>query len=698
MLYVEILNNGVLLLILGIVQSLIHHQWIRNSFWGQVIRGGLFGAVAVGAMINPLNFSSGVFFDGRSVVLSIGGLFGGPVVAAVAGAIAAIYRVYVGGTGMITGVGSIVISVAGGIFYRYSIKGAVKSLNFWKLLFFGFCIHAILMIWFITLPEGLFFKVLKEIAVAYLTVFPIATAILGSVIVDQELRYVAEEQSRINAQKYQALLETAPDIILTLDQQGIIHFINHIPGWFKGSEIATASIYDFLDEDFNMQFQELLLKVFNSSQNQYGQFLLNSPHGGKIWYAVSIRCLEDGENAQRAIMVARDITQQMDDYQTIQQRNQEIETLYEISQLISSSLDVEKIYDSFYQRISQIMDCDNLMISSFNPKENKIYCEYCRLEGKKVETSKFPPLKLEQEEKGMQSQVIKTGKPVIIQDAQAQAETTRNAFHVDTDGKLYELDKVPESEEKVTRSGILVPILLTDKVVGVVQVYSLNLNAYGEQELHILQALAVQIGVASNNAKLYEDLQTSNKHLQQAYDKTLEGWSMALQMREKETAGHTRRVAELALKLADRMGISEENKIHLRRGALLHDIGKLVLPDNILHKVGTLTEEEWKIIRNHPVYAYEWLHPIKYLQPALDVPHYHHERWDGSGYPKGLRGKNIPLFARLFAIVDVYDALSSDRPYRDAWPQKKVLDYLRDQAGKQFDPQIVAIFLEMMGN
>jgi putative nucleotidyltransferase with HDIG domain len=324
--------------------------------------------------------------------------------------------------------------------------------------------------------------------------------------------------------------------------------------------------------------------------------------------------------------------------------------------------------------------------------------EYCRLEGKKVETSKFPPLKLEQEEKGMQSQVIKTGKPVIIQDAQAQAETTRNAFHVDTDGKLYELDKVPESEEKVTRSGILVPILLTDKVVGVVQVYSLNLNAYGEQELHILQALAVQIGVASNNAKLYEDLQTSNKHLQQAYDKTLEGWSMALQMREKETAGHTRRVAELALKLADRMGISEENKIHLRRGALLHDIGKLVLPDKILHKVGTLTEEEWKIIRNHPVYAYEWLHPIKYLQPALDVPHYHHERWDGSGYPKGLRGNNIPLFARLFAIVDVYDALSSDRPYRDAWPQKKVLDYLRDQAGKQFDPQIVAIFLEMMGN
>ncbi|NMB61919.1 MAG: HD domain-containing protein [Chloroflexi bacterium] len=696
MLYVDIFNNGALLLILGILQSFIQHQWIRDSFWGQVVRGGVFGVVAVAAMLNPFTFSPGVIFDGRSVILSIGGLFGGPIVAAIAATIATVYRIFLGGGGMLTGVGSIVIATVGGIFYRHYIKANIKALKFWKLLLFGLCIHTILMIWFVTLPDGIFFQVLREIAIAFLTIFPIATAILGSVIFNQELRFIAEEQSRINAQKYRTLLETAPDIILTLDPQGIIYFINHIPEWFKGSSIATANIYDFLKMDHGEQFKSMLLEVFNTAQNQFGQFLLTSPEGKKIWYAVSLGYMEDEEHEKRAIMVASDISQQMDDYHTIQQRNKEIETLYEINQLIGSSLDLEKIYDSFYRRISEIMECDSMMISSFNPVQKLIHCEYCCLEDKKIPISDFPALPLEKKGKGLQSQVIHSGKAIIINDAQTQASRAEHAYNFDENGNLYKLGEIPEKEENFANSGILVPIVLNNNVVGVIQVYSFQRNAYGEQDLHILQALAAQIAVASNNARLYKELQVSNTQLQQAYDKTLEGWSTALQMREKETAGHTRRVAELTMELADQLGITKEEKVHLWRGALLHDIGKLVLPDEILHKAGALDDDEWVIIKNHPVYAYEWLSPIEYLEPALVVPYYHHEHWDGSGYPKGLKGEQIPLFARLFAIVDVYDALSSDRPYRKAWPQQKVLDYLREQAGGHFDPEIVEVFLKLM--
>ncbi len=229
--YTEIVNNAALLLVLSISQSFIQHQWIRNSGWGQVVRGIFYGVIAVGCMLSPMRFSEGVIFDGRSVVLSIGGLFGGPLVASIAGIIASAYRISLGGSGMATGVGSILISAISGIFYRYYIRGKIHNLNFLKLFVFGLGVHSILIIWFITIPGGIFLDVIQTIAAAYLSVFPIATAILGSVIVDQEKRLIAEEHSRINEQKYRTLLETAPDIIMTLDHEGVIHFINQIPAF-----------------------------------------------------------------------------------------------------------------------------------------------------------------------------------------------------------------------------------------------------------------------------------------------------------------------------------------------------------------------------------------------------------------------------------------------------------------------------------
>lgn len=203
------------------------------------------------------------------------------------------------------------------------------------------------------------------------------------------------------------------------------------------------------------------------------------------------------------------------------------------------------------------------------------------------------------------------------------------------------------------------------------------------------------LSVAEDQKKTDEALRKSSEDLVNAYDATLLGWSTALEMRERETAGHSLRVVQRTLELAKALGIDQFEKTHIQRGALLHDIGKMGIPDSILLKPGPLTDDEWVIMRQHPSYAYRLLSSIPYLAPALEIPFFHHERWDGSGYPQGLIGENIPLKARIFAVVDVWDALSSDRPYRPAWAEGAVNKYLRDQAGKQFDPKVVEVFLRL---
>jgi len=193
-------------------------------------------------------------------------------------------------------------------------------------------------------------------------------------------------------------------------------------------------------------------------------------------------------------------------------------------------------------------------------------------------------------------------------------------------------------------------------------------------------------------------LQDAHGDLQEAYQRTIEGWVRALDLRDRETEGHTQRVTELTIKVAKARGFSDEELTHIRRGALLHDMGKMGIPDEILQKPGPLDEAEWEKMRRHPVYAYEMLSPITYLHPALDIPYCHHERWDGSGYPRGLKGEEIPLVARLFAIVDVWDALCSDRPYRKKMPQQEVIAYLREKSGQLFEPSLVDLFLEVIEN
>jgi putative nucleotidyltransferase with HDIG domain len=240
------------------------------------------------------------------------------------------------------------------------------------------------------------------------------------------------------------------------------------------------------------------------------------------------------------------------------------------------------------------------------------------------------------------------------------------------------------------------PLKIKDDLIGVIYVDNrAHTGIFGADEQGIISAFANQAAVAIDNARLFDDLQESNAELEIAYQATLEGWVRALDMRDKETEGHTQRVTTLTQRLARSMGVGNDALLHITRGALLHDIGKMAIPDGILLKPSGLTEEERNLIQKHPVYAYEMLSPIKFLLPALDIPHCHHEKWDGSGYPRGLKGEKIPFAARIFSVVDVWDALIYDRPYRKGVAPGSVKKMITEQAGTHFDPRVVDAFFAL---
>src|SRR5438876_1141332 len=232
------------------------------------------------------------------------------------------------------------------------------------------------------------------------------------------------------------------------------------------------------------------------------------------------------------------------------------------------------------------------------------------------------------------------------------------------------------------------------QVEGVLEVFHRGPFEATTDWLDFLVALAGQAAIAVDNVTLFADVQTANMELKAAYDNTLEGWVRALDLRDKETEGHTQRVTDLTVRLARALDVPEADLLHVYRGALLHDIGKMAIPDAVLLKPGPLTPQERQIIEPHPGYAYEFLSSIPYLRPAFDIPYCLHEKWDGTGYPRGLKGEQIPLVARIFAVADVWDALRSDRPYRKGWSDEQALQYIREQSGTHFDPKVAGLFLK----
>ncbi len=276
--------------------------------------------------------------------------------------------------------------------------------------------------------------------------------------------------------------------------------------------------------------------------------------------------------------------------------------------------------------------------------------------------------------------VVASGTPTLTTNAQADPR-----FDAQSSVAVYQL-----------RSILCTPLKLKNDLIGVVYVDNrAHAGIFGEGDLGLISAFADQAAVAIDGARLFEELQDSHRQLEKGYEATLAGWAKALELRDKETEGHTQRVTMLTERLARSMGVDEHALVHIRRGALLHDIGKMGIPDNILLKNGPLTEEERLIVEKHPLYAYEMFSPIEFLLPALDIPYCHHEKWDGTGYPRGLKGEEIPFAARIFPVVDVWDALISDRPYRGGLPQDEVCQYIQADSGKHFDPRVVEAFMEL---
>lgn len=276
--------------------------------------------------------------------------------------------------------------------------------------------------------------------------------------------------------------------------------------------------------------------------------------------------------------------------------------------------------------------------------------------------------------------VAESGEPILTTNAQDDPR-----FEAQMSVAMFQL-----------RSILCAPLKIKNEIIGVIYVDNrARAGIFQEADLNLIRAFADQAAVAIDNAQLFEDLQESNRELQEAYQATLEGWVSALDMRDKETEGHTQRVTILTERLARQMGVNGDALVHITRGALLHDIGKMAIPDSILLKPGALTDEERELIKQHPVYAYDMLKRIEFLLPAIDIPYCHHEKWDGTGYPRGLRGEDIPFAARIFPVVDVYDALVSDRPYRKGYPVEQVKEMIRKDSGTHFDPQVAEAFLAM---
>jgi putative nucleotidyltransferase with HDIG domain len=363
-------------------------------------------------------------------------------------------------------------------------------------------------------------------------------------------------------------------------------------------------------------------------------------------------------------------------YKDARRRLENLQALRAIDIAISSNRNLRDTLNVVLEQITQQLRVDAAVILILDEDKQKL--EFGTRRGFQTSSLQYTSLSVGQ---GLAGRALQQHQTVHIPDLRSDPETL--------------VDDPSLSKENFV-SYYAVPLITQGQVKGVLEIFHRSLLNPDDEWLGFLETLAGQAAIAIENTTLFEDLQHTNDELLKAYDATIEGWSHALDLRDRETEGHTQRVTELTVELAQAYGFRNRELIYIRWGALLHDIGKMGIPDRILLKEGPLTEDEWEIMQQHPVYAHEMLRTIQYLRPALDIPYCHHERWDGTGYPRGLKGEEIPLLARIFAVVDVWDALTSDRPYRAAWSNERTLTHIQEGSGGHFDPHAVEVFMEVI--
>ena len=356
-----------------------------------------------------------------------------------------------------------------------------------------------------------------------------------------------------------------------------------------------------------------------------------------------------------------------------QTRLQQLASLHTIDLMITSNLDLKMTMTIFLEQIVTQLQVDAAAVLLLNPYTQTLAY------GAGI---------------GFKSSLIQESELRLGVGPAGVAALKRSRIQID-DMENPDLDfvRTPLLAREKFRSYCAIPLIAKGQVKGVLEIFQRDKGMPDHERFEFLDALAAQAAIAIDNATLFNELQSSNTELVIAYDSTIEGWGKALNLRDMETEDHTQRVTEMTVHIARIFGKSEREIVHMRRGALLHDIGKMGVPDSILMKDGPLNPEEEMVMHKHPLYAFEILMPIAYLRPALDIPYCHHEKWDGTGYPRGLKGEQIPIAARIFALSDTWDALISARRYHKAWPRAKVEEYMRARAGTHFDPDLVELFL-----
>jgi PAS domain S-box-containing protein/putative nucleotidyltransferase with HDIG domain len=362
-------------------------------------------------------------------------------------------------------------------------------------------------------------------------------------------------------------------------------------------------------------------------------------------------------------------------YEEADKRLQQLQALRDIDMAISGSLDIRLTLKVFLGHVTSLLHADAADVLLLNPSLQVL--EYSAGRGFRRTAVEQGHLQLGEGHAGR----------AALERVMITVENLENDPGDTTRSRLF-------ADEKFV-GYVAMPLLAKGQVKGVLEIFHRGPLGDEHEWRDLLAALAGQAAIAADNAALFDELQRSNTDLALAYDTTLDGWSRALDLRDQETEGHTRRVADMTLRLARALGVPQQDLVHLRRGALLHDIGKMAIPDRVLLKPGPLTLEEWAIMRRHPVTAYELLSSIAFLRPALDIPYCHHERWDGDGYPRRLRAEEIPFAARIFAVADAFDAMRSNRPYRPALSDDAARGRLLEQAGRQFDPRVVEAFMRL---
>ena len=470
-------------------------------------------------------------------------------------------------------------------------------------------------------------------------------------------------------------LHAFADLLLMIDNHGLVLECKFgSPSISFDSSILAGQKYlqNVLPNNIGNRLDFFVSETRKNGRSSSFEFPL-TVDGREIWF--------DGcfvPQPKGLVLSARDITKYKRTEVRMQRQLKRLSALRSIDLAIASGLDADLLLSVLLDRVIETLHVDAASVLLLDPEMNIL---------------KFGA------GKGFHTNILQHTRLKPGQGYAGQAVLERRIVNVsDLTKSANEFDRSPLFPNEHFKVYYGTPLIAKGRVLGVLEIFHRSHLHPDEDWLDFLNIISGQTAIAIDSAMMFKELQRSNFELSLAYNATIEAWSRTLDLRDRETEGHTRRVTDITVRFAAMAGLKDADLIHIRRGATLHDIGKVVIPDNILFKPGPLDHLEWETMRQHPKYAVDLLSPIKYLEPAMEIPHWHHEKWDGTGYPDRLGGKDIPYSARMFALADVYDALRSNRPYRSAWPKEDVVQYIESQAGQHFDPNLVPEFLNMVAD